>query len=288
MHLATINFGTGNTSQLDEDQLRDKALWYLGDLERNGQIYQNFMAAWTNDGLVAHVEMSFRDSLAKKHNSKWGNTTLEEVREAFGCEPSITIIEDTSLRDYRPNVLKRSTSLYLFTHFLTVDHPIRSGDTGSPIPLYLLKLADPTPDGVFLRDHVVSWCRSYRAHDSIWLSSGELEMKAYRQLADPMSELSESGREICAGIESWTSKPTYYYLMRYWGRAGIEEKRRCPGCGRKWAVPENMGVEKTEVFFKFHFRCETCRLVSHCAVSCEDERHARIGEYRRKRKKTSN
>lgn len=69
MHIAQINFGTGDKSQLDKDRLRDKVIWHLSDLERNGQIYQNFMVAWTKDGLVAHVEMSFRDSLSKKHNS---------------------------------------------------------------------------------------------------------------------------------------------------------------------------------------------------------------------------
>lgn len=35
------------------------------------------------------------------------------------------------------------------------------------------------------------------------------------------------------------------------------------------------------VIWNFHFQCHDCRLVSHEADSCEDERHARIGEYKR-------
>lgn len=52
---------------------------------------------------------------------------------------------------------------------------------------------------------------------------------------------------------------TYCYLMRYLGR------------------------NKNENTWEFHFRCDNCLIVSHIADSYEDERHARIGEYKIKK-----
>jgi len=76
----------------------------------------------------------------------------------------------------------------------------------------------------------LSWQRSGRD----WLLSGALEIPAYKKLADPTSELSVNGRELCARIEKATQKPTYYFLMRYWGRNDGEATRSRPLCGAKW------------------------------------------------------
>lgn len=58
-----------------------------------------------------------------------------------------------------------------------------------------------------------------------------------------------------------------------------EAERVCPECGGRWKQKsgEGRGMDW------FDFRCEPCRLVSHLASTTEDERHARIGEYRKKR-----
>ena len=105
---------------------------------------------------------------------------------------------------------------------------------------------------------------------------------------------------ICREIEDSTGLTTYYYLARYWGRWEREHKRRCPVCGGKWLkripkeiqyefLPYDNGQEERSGLDWFDFVCEKCRLVSHVAASFEDERHARIGEYkvtrRRKRRK---
>ncbi|MGB5886101.1 MAG: DUF2310 family Zn-ribbon-containing protein [Acinetobacter venetianus] len=53
-----------------------------------------------------------------------------------------------------------------------------------------------------------------------------------------------------------------------------EDTRLCPSCGQNWST----GLNSSE-FHHFAFQCDQCRLVSHLAVSYEDERHAVIGEW---------
>jgi predicted nucleic acid-binding Zn ribbon protein len=50
-------------------------------------------------------------------------------------------------------------------------------------------------------------------------------------------------------------------------------------CGGKWHSSGSLSDRYT--FHDFHFRCKRCRLVSHCADSYDDERHARIGEFKK-------
>ncbi len=57
------------------------------------------------------------------------------------------------------------------------------------------------------------------------MRSGAVEIPAYRQLADPNSLLSEDGRRLCREVESRTGIPTFYYLLRYWGRSKDDDER---------------------------------------------------------------
>ena len=67
-------------------------------------------------------------------------------------------------------------------------------------------------------------------HDLLQLECGPLEIAAYRELAEPCSALAREGRALAASVEQATGVPTYYYLLRYWGRPS-EHDRPCPGCG---------------------------------------------------------
>jgi predicted nucleic acid-binding Zn ribbon protein len=60
-------------------------------------------------------------------------------------------------------------------------------------------------------------CR-YKELDLVQLGCGPLEIAAYRELATPDSSLSKRGRELAKVVEIASKKPTFYYLMRYWGR----------------------------------------------------------------------
>src|SRR4030095_10540586 len=197
---------------------------------------------------------------------------LEELRQAYGRSPRVVPLE----RDVtsRPASWRRARTLYLSTTFLHEESPLRSPELAAPLPLYLLPLAPS------LREQIMFWSENYRHHDALWIGSGKLEIPAYRQLADPRSELSQQGRGLCRRIESATRKPTYYYLRRYYGRARGEERRRCPGCGRKWAVAAPRAVWS---FAAFPFRCARCRLVSHPGDDLGGGRWTSIGELPRSR-----
>lgn len=177
----------------------------------------------------------------------------------------------TCNEDYPP---KRNTTwknvsfLYLFTHLCDREPHVHRGDNGFVIPYFTLPLTDREKDNIYC------WGGQYRELDALWIASDELEIPAYKILAEPDSQLSFNGLECCETIEKATDIPTYYYLMRYFGRdAEDEKKRRCPCCGKSWHVkqPDN------SPFWKFDFQCHKCRLVSSFGVDL-NLRYAKIGE----------
>ena len=275
MILAKITFGTDCGKQRERHTLMDTAECYLAALLKNGQIYGEYLVAWSNDNLVVYTHIARPDALDERYHSEWSKAQLDLVLEAFGQPVNCEVIDDAAPKRFRS--WKQSTSLYLFTHAFDNVSPVCCGDTGFSIPLYLLPVTQKT------REELYFWAGSYKAHDKIWLDSGALEIPAYKQLADPESNLSVTGRGLCAEIERLTKTPTFYYVHRYWGRNDGEAIRPCPICGSKWHSSES--PEERQAFYKFHFRCEHCRLVSHCADSTDDERHARIGEFKNQHNK---
>ena len=160
--------------------------------------------------------------------------------------------------------------MYLFTHAFDGSSPVCSGINGYPIPIYQLGFNE------VLNEKIYGWKSSYTEYDKIWLGSDELEVPIYKQLATPNSKLSITGRNICKLIEKKTELPTYYYLMRYWGRSKKESKRSCPSCGNKW---HKSGITKSKGISWFDFQCHKCRLVSHVASNIEGNNNSVIGEY---------
>ena len=269
MYLAKITFGDCRDSQIDGTK-SNIAEDYLAALLHNGQIYGDYLFAPCNGTLVAYTHIARLSVLAKRYHSQWGLSSLQEVVEQFGQLPQCEIIQDNV--PSRFSSWRKSSFLYLFTHAFDDASPVCCGDSGSPIPLYLLPISDQT------REDLYFWAGHYKDHDNIWLASGALEIPAYKQTADPRSELSAAGRELCQAIEAATGTRTFYYLQRYWGRKASEQNRLCPMCGRRWRTSEKESEHHS--FWNFSFRCVRCRLVSHCADSYDDERHAAIGEYR--------
>jgi predicted nucleic acid-binding Zn ribbon protein len=266
--LAQIRFGPCRGGEERRELLRDAAEGYLAALRRNWQICGEAVLGWHRGVLIASSYVERASALANKHHSEWGLVELERVRELFGRTPSLSIVDDALPRRFKP--WKRSRAFHLYTSAFSDVSPVTCSDSGAPIPPYLLPIGDD------VREDLYAWARSYQTHDSAWLESRALEMPAYKQLADPRSDLSMRGRRICRAIEKPTGMPTFYYLMRYWGRYEKEATRPCPLCGRPWRVRH--GAEDEGPFHEFYFRCRRCRLVSHCGVSFEDERRARIGE----------
>jgi predicted nucleic acid-binding Zn ribbon protein len=270
MFLVQITFGSDGGDRSSRESLTDAAESYLSPLLWNGQIYGDYLLAWSNAQLIGYARVPRPDSFARRHHSQWGLSALKKLIEAFGCDPQCRIIDDDVPKRFP--VWRRSSSFYLCTHAFDNASPVCCGDSGEPIPVYLLPIPDQD------RQDLYSWAGSYKELDKVWLASGALEIPAYKQIADPKSDLSVDGRDLCARIEKATEKPTFYYLTRYWGRNDGEATRPCPLCGGEWRLSDQNA--DMPPFPKFQFKCDNCRLVSQIAVSYEDERHARIGEYK--------
>ncbi len=210
MLVARIEFGAAPEKRSARSRLKAAAASYLASLTKSGQICNSYLLAWTGGVLTAFTKIPRADSLAPQKHPKWQMTALEELTQAVGKSPEVTVIDDEAPRGIAH--WKRSSFLFLSPDYFDDCSPLYSGDTGRVVPLY--ELTEPDE----LAESITFWSREYRHHYGVWLSSGELEIPAYEQVADVASRLSKLGREYCSQIETTTGIPCYYYLTRYWGR----------------------------------------------------------------------
>jgi predicted nucleic acid-binding Zn ribbon protein len=270
MILANVTFGARR--QNEPDPLEDAAESYLSSLFHSGQLCGERFLTWTNGLLNAHVLLAGPGAWELRYHSRYGKKELETVTKVFGRKPAWRTLGDNARE--RPSSWKGAPFLYLFTHAFDWASPVCRGDGKPPIPVFMLPVPYKKRDGLYF------WQRSYCQHDHIWLGCGALEIGAYRQLADPDSELAEHGRELCREIEAATGVPMFYYLMRYWGRARGEAERPCPGCGARWKITD--AKQEPACLWHFDFKCDRCRLLSHLGVATDGGRHTRIGEFQHK------
>lgn len=241
---------------------------YLAELWWNGQIHRDHLIS--RAPLAAYVDLPRQGALSVQFHSAGGKKALARFEAQYGVTVSWNLLESRPLRRHRS--WRSASSLYLFTHAFDTHAPLCVDGLDDAAPLYLLPITERA------RMDLQWWASDYRDHDRMWLSSGRLEMRAYRELADPTSVLCSRGRDLCRMIEKATRKPTYFYLQRYYAHHKGEQERPCPGCGGHWAVPRSNLADTR--FSRIEFRCRRCRLVSPCGVSEEGERRARIGERR--------
>ncbi len=265
MILANITFGSIRGKQREE--LEDAADDYLTYLFHGGQICGARFLTLTKGKVNAHVLLAAPEAMGLRFHSARGKKKLAEVVKLFGREPIWRILDDDVGKT--SSKWRGAPFLYLSADALDWYPPVYRGDGKRSVPSFTLPVSDQ------IKEDLYRWQRSYREHDNVWLASRAVEIPAYRELVDPNSGLSDEGRKLCSEIEVGTGIPTFYYLMRYWGRSKGEEKRVCPGCGGPWRTSV---MADEEIFREFHFRCDSCRLVSHLGVS-KDGRHARIGEF---------
>ena len=271
--LVRVTFDTGLSDSLSEDdrwELVNAVEAYVGSLRKYGHIHRGYSDGWRAGSLDYYVNPTAENALVTSSYSEPVQRDLERLYELFKIAPEFT--EPGKSDSVATTDWQSSKSLYLFTHAFANGNAVKCGDTGKPVPAYAL----PIPTG--LREAIYFWESEYRAFDRIWIASGALEMEAYRQVAEPTSKLSETGRDICSQVEASTNTPTFYYLMRYYGRTE-ESSRPCPICGGDWRTGE--ASDSTE-FHEFYFRCEPCRVVANlCSTVEEDEENAEIGEQAR-------
>ncbi len=282
MCIAQLTIVPASSSRKARADVDDAARWYLGLLYKHGQMYGEPLLGWVRNRLQITLELAGPDAHLKRSHSKWGLEELAKLRAVCKTAPRWKRIACTAVRRRPVLDWRKETALYLLTGCIEDASPVRAGSTGRHIPPYLLPLSDRE------LECLCGWASYYRAHDDIWIGSADLEIPAYKQLADPHSELSKDGRTVRQSIERATGLPTYYYLNRYFGRQDKrrEDNRRCPGCGRRWRRKRK--AAEFHGLGGFDFRCDHCRLISDAASDVSDERHAPIGECRpRSRRKAT-
>lgn len=137
MCLAELKFPCAGASRKKREDLE----YYVGDffsmLARNGQVDgEKYNHAWRGEAYHTWFALPRPDLLDPKHHSDW-------VREAFArVESQLTgpfewQILDDPVRQRFPR-LESASFLYLFTHPFEGTSPVRRGDDGKSIPLYLL------------------------------------------------------------------------------------------------------------------------------------------------------
>ncbi len=273
MLLADLLFHPAAASSDEERaEFRGVAESFLSALEKNGNLNGEYVFDWTSDHLRATAYAASEEALESKAYSTSVEEAYAVVLQCSTRPPTLEVVGIGKRRVRWDN----AAALYLFTHALDRASPVCAGDDGSPIPLYALPISERD------REDLCSWASAYRHHDMIALLCGDLEIPAYRQLADPESGLSRTGRQLCQTIETATGLPTYQYLHRYWGRRSeVEVSRSCPGCGASWKKDAGEG----HGLAWFDFLCSGCRIVSNVAASFDSkERLARIGEFSPRRK----
>ncbi len=264
MFLARVIFGAGATKPVDRDRLGALAAEYLDCLVKSGQICGEYFYAWQKGRLYGYAHLARPGAGGPRHLSAWGRSRYKEVLRHFAAAPTWQLLDDSVPRRF-PG-WRSAPAFYLFTRFDRDVSPLCRLNDGQTLPL-----TDEEREEAFF------WTRIYRNHDAVWIDSGALELAAYRQLADPPSELFTAGRKLAAKLESRLRKPVYYYAFRYYGRKNEGPERVCPACGQAWLVAESPAEDTP--FHHFPYRCDACRLVSHPACDSGNAHQIKIGLY---------
>lgn len=259
----------GLIDKKNREQAEDLIENYISVLFHNGQACGEYFLVVQDGKFCIYLNVQGIQANLIKYHCKYGVMWLERMITFFGYAPQWELIDDEVPQ--KDKIWDKSPFLYLFTHLNDWESPLYRGDNGQPIPIYLISGEHEQREEIYL------WQQQYKTYDRAWMQCGALEIPAYKQLVVPSSELAKTGRRICEYVEKEVGIPTYYYLMRYWGRRKNEEARLCPSCGNGW----NTRQDNVDVYgvCRFVFKCEGCRLVSDLAVAYDDERHAIIGEW---------
>jgi len=221
---------------------------FVGALVRGGQT-MNEDSIIQSGSLIRYVCICpEKDSLNVRNHSTYAQKSYKKLLKASARKPQIKMLGKIVEGPLACKCRVRPF-LVLFTNFLDHSSPIICGKCRQPVPLYHL----PRLESGNYRDYL-AWQENYRSCDSLFMLSGVGEKFGYDQISELKSELTKFGRTIGASLEKKAGVPVYYYLHRYYGTSPkAESKKRCPGCGSRWAEQES----KT-----FQMRCDKCKLLS--------------------------
>lgn len=228
----------------------------LGAWAQGGQLMGESWPEFEKEGAFRVIALlPDRDALDPRHDSQYAQKARQVWQEKMGCEPVATILG----RDYAscpPCDCSSRSALILFTHMNDVGSPLRCGGCFAPVPLFRIPHTDDC--GYY---QLLCWADDYRSCDSLQMNCTVGERFAERQLFAVDSALSREGCRLREKIESLTSVPTYYFLLKMRGvDLARERARTCPRCGGEWLLDRRWHDH-------FDFRCDPCRLVSNVAHS---------------------
>lgn len=231
----------------------EKAINQLLEAYRaNGQVLgREFAVAFNNGEFRVRLLTPENNSLAHKYHSPWVKKALTELTDAKLLAPREKLIGQ-DINSEASNIDTPSWQL-LYTSYVHMCSPLRSGDNLLPIPLYRIP-------ATFNGDHkrIIRWQSEWQACDELQMAAAtKAEYAALEELSSPDSDLFRRGWDLRGRIEYLTKIPTYYYLYRVGGQDLVSEmSRHCPCCGNKdWKLD-------TPLLDMFQFRCEPCRIVS--------------------------
>ncbi|MGB0894486.1 MAG: Zn-ribbon-containing protein [Parashewanella sp.] len=225
---------------------------FLESLRANGQILGREFAVAFNDGeFRCRLLLPEKSSLSQKNHSPWVKAALAGLTEAKILAPREKFIG----QDINSETTTQETPSWqlLYTSYVHMCSPLRSGDTLQPIPLY-------RAPATFNGDHkqVIRWQTEWQACDELQMAAAtKAEFAATNELTSCDSDLFRRGWNLRGRIEYLTKIPTYYYLYRVGGKnLATEKQRTCPKCGNaNWLLNEPL-------LDMFHFKCDNCRIVS--------------------------
>lgn len=169
-----VEFGAENQDARECEDFQEEAAYYLGSLIINGQVIGDPLWTASTEIITAYCYLARPNAFRKKFHSVHGKQCLRKTEQLFQQTPEWSIQESDV--PTRFSSWKRPNSFYLFTHLYDLFSAVYCGDSGQPLPPYLLPNHDLT------REHLYNWTRSYRINDEIWIDSGTLEIPAYKEL----------------------------------------------------------------------------------------------------------
>ena len=225
---------------------------FMDALRFNGQVLGREFPIIIGDGTFAvRTVCPLQDSLHPRYHSDFVNLCLRRLNDAMVLAPKVKILGRDLNSEQSSDHAEHDWQI-LYTTYVHTCSPLRSGETFEPIPLHLLP---PTLNG----DHksIIKWQTEWQACDELQMAGGcKAEFAALNELTNAESDLFRRGWDLRGRIEYLTKIPTYYYQYRVGGESlEAEQVRKCPKCGGDWH-------QETPVLDMFHFKCDTCRIVS--------------------------
>ena len=235
-----------------------------GSVDDAEDLIYSLLAPWRKHGQVLSHDWAFvkkgnkyrtfliifdADSLNAKYDDKYARKARRKLAAIAQDSPQIKILGEDPF-SMETCTCKKSSFYILFTHFLSIESPIRCGDCFGVLPQYKF-LSKQTS----FHEDVNFWRETYKDCDSLEMGCTVGERFGNREISHFDSSLSKLGLSICNDITTETKIDTYYYLHRGNGQSRTSElKRKCPSCGGDWLWDEPLHI--------FDFKCDHCRLLS--------------------------